>query len=50
MVAVRKVADAAKQQVVDIYKDAITDTTARARALAEILGQDGYVDPAYRIR
>lgn len=50
MVAVRKVADAAKQQVVDIYKDAITDTTARARALAEILGQDGYVDPAYLIR
>ena len=47
--AVNKVALAAIQKVVDIYKTAIVDTTARAQALAEILGQDGFVDPAYRI-
>ena len=50
VVAVEKLSVAAKQQVVEIYKDAIVDTTARAQALAEILGQDGYVDPAYLIR
>lgn len=50
VVAIGKLSVAAKQQVVEIYKDAIVDTTARAQALAEILGQDGYVDPAYLIR
>lgn len=47
--AIQKLTVAAKQQVVDIYKEAIVDTTARAEALAEILGQDGYVDSAYKI-
>lgn len=50
MVAVRKVSEAAKQQVVEIYKKAIVDTTARAQALTEILGQDGFVDPLHSIR
>ena len=49
MVAINKIAVAAKQNVVDIYKTAILDTTARALALAEILGQDGFVDPVYKI-
>lgn len=40
--AVHKVSSAARQQVTDIYKHAITDTTARASALTEILGQDGF--------
>lgn len=48
--AVRKLSMAAKQQVVDIYRDAIVDTTARAEALTEILGQDGFIDPAFRIK
>lgn len=48
--AVRKLSMAAKQQVVDIYHDAIVDTTARAEALTEILGQDGFIDPAFRIK
>lgn len=47
--AIQKLSVAAKQQVVDIYKNAIVDTTARAEALAEILGQDGFVDSAYKI-
>lgn len=47
--AVQKLSIAAKQQVVDIYKKAIVDTTARAEALAEILGQDGFVDEMYKI-
>ena len=49
MVAINKIAVAAKQQVIDIYNKAIVDTTARAEALAEILGQDGFVDSAYII-
>jgi len=49
MVAINKIAVAAKQQVIDIYNKAIVDTTARAEALAEILGQDGFVDSAYKI-
>lgn len=40
--AIYKVSSAAKQQVEDIYKHAIVDTTARANALTEILGQDGF--------
>lgn len=48
--AVRKLSMATKQQVVDIYRDAIVDTTARAEALTEILGQDGFIDPAFRIK
>lgn len=48
--AVKKLSMAAKQQVVDIYRDAIVDTTARAEALTEILGQDGFIDPAFRIK
>ena len=47
--AIQKLSVAAKQQVVEIYKNAIVDTTARAEALAEILGQDGFVDSAYKI-
>lgn len=47
--AINKVSIAAKQQVIDVYNKAIVDTTARAEALAEILGQDGFVDAAYRI-
>lgn len=47
--AIRLVSAAAKQQVANIYKKAIVDTNARAEALTEILGQDGYVDPAYKI-
>lgn len=47
--AIQKLSVAAKQQVVDIYKKAIIDTTARAEALAEILGQDGFVDSVYKI-
>lgn len=49
MVAMDKITIAAKQQVIEIYDKAIVDTTARAEALAEILGQDGYVDSAYKI-
>lgn len=49
MVAINKIAAAAKQQVIDIYNKAIVDTTACAEALAEILGQDGFVDSAYKI-
>lgn len=49
MVAINKIAAAAKQQVIDIYNKAIVDTTARAEALAEILGQDGFVDSTYKI-
>lgn len=47
--AIDKITIAAKQQVIEIYSKAIVDTTARAEALAEILGQDGYVDSAYKI-
>lgn len=47
--AVQKLSVAARQQVVEIYKNAIVDTTARAEALAEILGQDGFVDAIYKI-
>lgn len=49
MEAIQKLEMAAKQQVMGIYKKEILDTTARAEALSEILGQDGYVDPAYKI-
>lgn len=49
MGAIDKITIAAKQQVIEIYSKAIVDTTARAEALAEILGQDGYVDSAYKI-
>lgn len=49
MVAIDKIAVAAKQQVIDVYNKAIVDTTARAEALAEILGQDGFVDSVYKI-
>ena len=49
MVAINKIAAAAKQQVIDIYNKVIVDTTARADALAEILGQDGFVDLTYKI-
>lgn len=48
--AVRQLSIAAKQQVVEIYKRAILDTTARANALADILGQDGFVDSIYKIK
>lgn len=37
------------QKIVDIYRQSVVDTVARAEALREILGQDGYVDPAYKI-
>lgn len=47
--AIQRLSAAAKQQVVEIYKKAIIDTTARAEALAEILGQDGFVDSVYKI-
>lgn len=49
MVAINKIAEAAKQQVIDIYNTAIIDTTARAEALADILGQEGFVDSGYKI-
>lgn len=49
MVAINKIAVAAKQQVIDIYNKAIVDTTARAEALTEIMGQDGFVDSSYII-
>ena len=48
--AVRQLSIAAKQQVVEIYQRAILDTTARANALADILGQDGFVDSIYKIK
>lgn len=47
--AIQKLSVAAKQQVVEIYKTAIVDTTARVDALAEILGQDGFVDSVYKM-
>lgn len=47
--AVQKLSAAAKQQAADIYKKAMVDTTARAEALTEILGQDGFVDSGYKI-
>lgn len=49
LTAIQKLSVAAKQQVTEIYKRAIVDTTARAEALTEILGQDGYVDSVYKI-
>lgn len=49
LTAIQKLSVAAKQQVVEIYKKAIVDTKARAEALTEILGQDGYVDSIYKI-
>ena len=46
---IQKVTVAAKQRVVEIYKDAIADTTARAAALTAILGEDGFVDSVHKI-
>ena len=38
------------QKIWDIYHLETMDTVAGAEALKEILGQDGYVDPAYEMK
>lgn len=49
MIAVKSLDGALYKKISDIYHLETMDTVARAEALREILGQDGYVDPAYEM-
>ncbi len=49
MAVIQKLSVSVKQQIVDIYKKAIMDTNARAKALIDLLGQDGFVDSDFKI-
>lgn len=48
--SIYKVTSAAIQGLDEIYKSATMNTVARAEALREILGQDGFVDPDHKIQ
>lgn len=47
--AVKSLDSAILQKIADIYQFETMDTVARAEALREILGQDGFVESAYEI-
>ena len=43
LAAVKALGSAAAKKIADIYRDQVTDTVARAEAVRELLGQDGYI-------
>ena len=47
--SVRALEAAVIQKIIDMYHMETMDTVARAEALKEILGQDGFIDPTYKL-
>ena len=47
--AVQTLDSAVYQKILEIYQTATRDTVAGAEALKEILGQDGYMGPSYKM-
>lgn len=50
VIAVKALDHAVTQKIIDMYHLEVMDTVARAEALREILGQDGFVDPEYKMQ